>query len=487
MPQPKQVPTAITVQVELLPPVAHFGIGTQGQQVRHRLGGHVEDMLHDLGLPAAIALTLTCLSVEPSSGPPYRIIVNGRACRLPLRASEQVPQSATALARSIAWDICRNRTLFLTRGIVERVCAQWSGEGAEKSRIDELAALLRELVVRGVGIDAAKPVAVRDFDYRSAPARQLLEDQFVASPNASRISVVLSRESYELLGATTGGEASTGDNESLEASLAEMTDRLFWELGLLVPPVTVTSDRRLDRGEMRVQLNDLRWPPIETPHEEATATKIHFIAARTLEMARRNAASLLTTDAVTSLMDRLHDSEPALTEAVKSRFDSTVLTWILRGLLDEQISIRDLHTVLESLLSIEGSKSSALGMRERITSRDIAYWVDWVRPDLSRQIIYQLVGTVSSLSVDLLAPELEARLAAVDLERLSDDDRQQLLRPVYARAQQEGSSSTIITSLEVKAILRQLIALELPEVVVLAYQELDPNLNIAPRARIGDV
>src|SRR5438093_868536 len=45
----------------------------------------------------------------------------------------------------------------------------------------------------------------------------------------------------------------------------------------------------------------------------------------------------------------------------------------------------------------------------------------------------------------------------------------------------------MLTSSEVRPILQQLIALELPDVAVLAYQELDPNLSITARETLRPV
>ena len=45
----------------------------------------------------------------------------------------------------------------------------------------------------------------------------------------------------------------------------------------------------------------------------------------------------------------------------------------------------------------------------------------------------------------------------------------------------------MLTSSEVRPILQQLAALELPDVAVLAYQELDPNLSITARETLRPV
>ena len=99
--------------------------------------------------------------------------------------------------------------------------------------------------------------------------------------------------------------------------------------------------------------------------------------------------------------------------------------------------------------------------------------MNWIRSELTRQIAQPLtVG--STLIVHLLAPGLEARVAASDATPLSDSDRQQLVQLILAARRAQASGPMIVlTSLDVKRRLRRLIVDELPEVRVIAYQELD--------------
>jgi type III secretion protein V len=168
-----------------------------------------------------------------------------------------------------------------------------------------------------------------------------------------------------------------------------------------------------------------------------------------------------------------------------SRFDPTVITWILQDLLEDFVSVRDLRNILEALASVEGLRSSAHAMGNSMTMADVEYWSNWIRSELTRQITQPLtVG--STLIVHQLAPDLEARVAASDHTPLSDSDRQQLVQLILAARRAQASGPMIVlTSLDVKRRLRRLIVDELPEVRVIAYQELDPFTSIVPRARIG--
>jgi hypothetical protein len=482
------VPNVIAVQVDLPPPLDAFADGRRAQDVRARFQAHAEDLVDDLRIPATLALTLTrAPAIEAMARPPYRIIVNGRSCRVPVSSNVPVPESAAALAGALAWHVCRNRTLLLTPAITTQLRAEWSAQadhGTNMVPVEMLHHLLSELITRAVRIDIARPIATSGGDTVDAMVLQrLLEDHLSSSSTAPRVGVVLSSDDRDRLGTSSVAPASGPSNESVDQLLGETTDRLYGELGLLVPEPTVTWDHRLDAGGLRVQLNALRWPPV---HQGATAATAGIIADTVLAVARDNAASLLTTDVVNYLLDRLHQVEPALVAAADRRFDATALTWILRDLLEEQISIRDVRNLLESLLSLEGNKSSSVALGHRLTSRDVTFWADWIRSDFQRQITHRYGGATGSLAVYLIASELEARIATIDVERVSDDERHELLQPLYACQAQDMHPLQILTSLEVKRPLRKLIAHELPEVAVLAYQELDPATTLTLRGRIGD-
>src|SRR5262249_37030280 len=160
---------------------------------------------------------------------------------------------------------------------------------------------------------------------------------------------------------------------------------LFGELGLVLAPIAVARDPRLEDHQVRVQVNDVRWPPIDVspdgPADDALAALVDAVGAA----ARRQASYLLTTSAVSGPLDRLRALEPVLVDSATSRFDPPVLTWILRDLLAESFSVRDLRNVLESLATAEGSRASALALADGMTRADVERWADAVRWGLRRQ------------------------------------------------------------------------------------------------------
>ena len=92
----------------------------------------------------------------------------------------------------------------------------------------------------------------------------------------------------------------------------------------------------------------------------------------------------------------------------------------------------------------------------------------------------------SSLVVHLVAPDLEARVVASDVNPLSDAERQELVQLVLTARQAQASGPMIIlTTLDVKRRLRRLIADELPDVRVIAYRKMVTLRQTSRRARVS--
>jgi type III secretion protein V len=100
------------------------------------------------------------------------------------------------------------------------------------------------------------------------------------------------------------------------------------------------------------------------------------------------------------------------------------------------------------------------------------------------------------LIVFLIAPEIEARVEAVvagpgisGSEMPLDEALQQSLCDSAWKALRSAGPATpravILTATSVRAALREMIAPELPDLPVVAYSDLRPELTIQPIARLG--
>jgi type III secretion protein V len=197
------------------------------------------------------------------------------------------------------------------------------------------------------------------------------------------------------------------------------------------------------------------------------------------------AANLLTVESVECLLDVLHETDGVLVDAAADRFDHAVLAWILRDLVASGVPVRDLRGILEALMSIEGSRARADGS---VTPQAVAYWADWVRCEFRRQISSRHLAGREVMTLWLVAPDLEARIAGLHAEPLTEQERGRLFASLLAAYDQDPESPfVVLTTIEASRPLRALIRQELPTAAVLSFHELGPELYIKPLGRIGEL
>jgi type III secretion protein V len=173
-----------------------------------------------------------------------------------------------------------------------------------------------------------------------------------------------------------------------------------------------------------------------------------------------------------ALLDALEPSAPALVREATRQIPPQVLAEVLRRLLEEGVSVRPLRAILEAILEA-GAARGAPALTEAC------------RRALRRHIARRLAGagTLEALLVDpaaeaLLRDGLEGEHAAVDPDVVA----------ALARAldgARTGRRQVVLTAADLRRALRNLLAPRAPEIVVLAYDELPPELAVRPVGRLG--
>jgi len=196
---------------------------------------------------------------------------------------------------------------------------------------------------------------------------------------------------------------------------------------------------------------------------------------------RRNLSMLLTTESVRYIMEKMQVYRPKLIEAVNF-FSIIELTWILRELLDEGISIRDLRSILEALLIITVVNNS-----ERST---YSFSIPDTINSLRRSLKWHITSTLSNnnnLIVYILDDQIDAIISGNN--QLSEEEHDKLIRVIYEAVKPSdmvtGNNPVILTTLEARKTLRRLIEKEFPRLMVVCYEELSRDLNIQPIGRIS--
>ena len=195
------------------------------------------------------------------------------------------------------------------------------------------------------------------------------------------------------------------------------------------------------------------------------------VAAHFGEIVRNHADELLTRDQIERLLDRVRASAPTLAgEVVPGLLRPGELQRLLQNLLREQVSIRDLETILETLAVHAGK------------TKDIAALTEQVRQSLARQITESHRSADGRLRVVTLSPALNARLSVAagqddthPAEALGDETVRNIVRAASAAVGElveAGLPPIVLTSAAARAVLKDLTRADLPGLIILSQREI---------------
>ncbi len=199
------------------------------------------------------------------------------------------------------------------------------------------------------------------------------------------------------------------------------------------------------------------------------------IATHITEIIRKNAHEILGRQELQQLLDTVKENYPLILEEVIPKVVSqSTLLRILQNLLKENVSIRHMVNILESL-------ADCGGINEVDTLTEI------VRQGLSRHICKSLVDENGSLKVISLDPQLEQMLGNA-LQKI--DGTVQLaidpgsaakllekMRNKFEEVMQEGHSPILLCSSALRLSLKRLTERIAPRLTVLAYQEIPTTVR----------
>ncbi|HET7488839.1 MAG TPA: flagellar biosynthesis protein FlhA [Acidimicrobiales bacterium] len=232
-----------------------------------------------------------------------------------------------------------------------------------------------------------------------------------------------------------------------------------------------------------------KWVPIEFRQQAelqgcTVVDRASVITTHLAELVRTNAGKLLTRQDVKALLDVAHHTDPAVVDDLAAAQVSLgELHVVLRGLLEEQVAIRDLVRILEAVTE-----------RAR-TTRDPEALTEAARLVLGPAISADL-AVDGRLAVMTLEPMVEhgilERLRAGDggtFLALEPDRAENLVRMVAAAAhdmEQRGEQAVLVCASQIRSPLRRLVRSAVPLLRVLSYAELGPQLTVETIGVVSD-
>ena len=208
------------------------------------------------------------------------------------------------------------------------------------------------------------------------------------------------------------------------------------------------------------------------------------IATHLSQILANNCASLIGQEEVQNILDIVAKSQPKLVNGlVPSVISLGLLTHILQNLLNEGVPIRDMRSVLETLVEY-GPKS-----------QDPEVLTAACRIGLRRLIIQDIVGSENTIPVITLAPDLEKVLhksletggsEGIGIEPGMADRIQRSLMDATANQEMEGEPAILLTSGMLRSTLSRFVKNTIPGLRVLSYQVIPDDKQIKIVSVVGN-
>ena len=201
------------------------------------------------------------------------------------------------------------------------------------------------------------------------------------------------------------------------------------------------------------------------------------IATHLTEVLKQYAHQLLRREETKELVDNLKETNPNLVEElVPSLLSVGEIQKVLQNLLREQISIRDLSAIFETLADYASY------------TKEPRVLTEYVRQSLTRQITEQFAengviqvltaGATLEKGISDSIQQSEAGIYYLSMDPQISKRVTEGLQGEIERVIKEGGQPIFLTSPSIRMYLKQFVDKIMPTVPVLAYTELEPDIEI---------
>jgi len=197
---------------------------------------------------------------------------------------------------------------------------------------------------------------------------------------------------------------------------------------------------------------------------------------------KKHAAEFIGIQETRTILTDMENRLPELAKEVQRVMPIHKIAEILQRLVGEGVSVRNLRAVMEALIE--------WGQKEK----DSVMLTEYVRVALKRHISFRYSAGNNLLPAYLLAPSVEDTVRGAVRQTsggsylaLDPGTSRQLLDSIKATVGDLSRSMqkpVLLTSMDIRRYLRKMIEQDLYELPVLSYQELTPEVNIQPLARV---
>jgi type III secretion protein V len=264
----------------------------------------------------------------------------------------------------------------------------------------------------------------------------------------------------------------------LEAATEAARERLFRELGVILPPCRILTRVSQPRAAALLSIREVPAKSLAVAEDLDGEAATKALAGALSKVLIERAHDFMGLQETQHLLDELSKVAPTSVQQVVPKMVSlTTLSEILRRLVEEGVSVRDMASILEALAQVAHVEKDALVLTEHVRS--------WLR----RAITYEVTRGSGSLEPLTLDESIEdvirgsiSQTAAGSFLTLSPaagrDIVASLRRALRACPEELQKHPVVLTQPDVRRFVRKLIESELPNARVVTYSELLPETTI---------
>jgi type III secretion protein V len=232
-------------------------------------------------------------------------------------------------------------------------------------------------------------------------------------------------------------------------------------------PLWVADDQVAALGKARVPF--LKPTPVLTYHLSV--------------ILKRYAGDFIGLQETKYLLEQMEGQFPEVVREVQRVLPVQKITEVLQRLVQEDVSIRNLRTILQALIE--------WGQKEK----EAVLLTEYVRSSLRRYISYKFSRGQNILAAYLLEPDVEEKIrkairqtsagSYLALEPASVKKLLQSVRKEVGNLWENTQRPVLLTSMDVRRYTRKLVEQEFYDLPVLSHQELTEEITIQPLGRIS--
>jgi type III secretion protein V len=228
------------------------------------------------------------------------------------------------------------------------------------------------------------------------------------------------------------------------------------------------------------------WLPATTVVPESEKSKVldldEVLARQVMELLKQHAHLFMGVQEVQWVIDKVQVDYPGLVAEVQKILPLQRIAEVLRRLLEEQVPIRNVRTIFESLI--------AWGPKEK----DMLMLTEHVRGDLGRYLAFEAGAGRPYVSAILLEPGVEQAVRscikptpAGNFLAMPPEQTSVITSKVaeIAAGHGERAGLAMITSMDIRRYVRKMIEPRLDWLRVYSYQELGSLVELRPVGRVG--